>query len=142
MAEPLPYDIQAESGIIATLIYKPEFVLHTEYLKPEYFFIKENQCFYWAIQSLYKEDKVDKIDTFNLTAKINSNKGVKNIIDKLNLNNVQELVDLSKNVARDTVEEYKLLVNRVLALSFKRELYRKLQFFQGKCLDEKDNFSL
>jgi replicative DNA helicase len=142
MTDNLPYDIQAESGIVATLIYIPEFVLHSEYLKPEYFFIKENQCIYWAIQSLYKDDKVDKIDTFNLTTKINSNKGVRNIIEKLNINSIQELIDLSKNVARDTIEEYKLLVNRVVSLSFKRDLYKKLQYFEGKCLDEKeDNLS-
>ena len=137
--ENLPYDIQAESGIIATLIHIPEYVLHSEHLKPEYFYVQENKCFYWAIWSLYTEDKVDKIDSFNLMTKISSNTGVKNIINSLNLGSVQEFIDLSTNVARDTVEEYKLLVGRVVALSFKRDLYKKLQIFSNKALDEKED---
>jgi len=136
----LPYDIQAESGIIATIIYNPEFILHSETLRPEHFYIKENQCYYWAIWSLYLEDKVEKIDTFNLMTKINSNKGVKNVVDVLNLPSIQEFVELSKEVARDTVEEYKLLVKRVTSMSFKRDLYKKLQHFSSKVLDvDEDN---
>ena len=30
-------DIQSESGVIGTLIYHPEFILHTDYLHPGYF---------------------------------------------------------------------------------------------------------
>ena len=48
-------DIQSESGIIGTLIYHPEFILHSEYLQPGYFYGVENGCIYWAIQALYSE---------------------------------------------------------------------------------------
>ena len=37
-------DIQSESGVIGTLIYHPEFVLHTDYLLPGYFYGVENGC--------------------------------------------------------------------------------------------------
>jgi len=69
-------DSQAESGVIATLIYHPEFILHSEYLKPSHFYNKENGCIYWAIDKLYKSG-VNNIDAFNLTTMLNSNEGVK-----------------------------------------------------------------
>ncbi|MFR7443134.1 MAG: hypothetical protein ACLUUO_06085 [Sellimonas intestinalis] len=40
--------------MIATLVHHPEFILHTDYLKPSYFYNVENGCIYWAISELYK----------------------------------------------------------------------------------------
>ena len=34
-------DNQAESGVISTLVYHPEFILHTDYLKPGYCYTKK-----------------------------------------------------------------------------------------------------
>jgi replicative DNA helicase len=138
----LAYDIAAESGVISTLLQHPEFILHSEYLKPGYFYKKENGCIYWAIQELYKAG-IDKIDTFNLTTQINSNKGVKNIIDSLNIPSIQEFIDLSKNIARDTTEEYIKITNIVVTLSYKRDLYKKILNYENMCLDEKqDNLNV
>ena len=53
-------DIQSESGVIGTLIYHPEFILHTDYLLPSYFYGVENGCIYWAIQDLYKNGVITK----------------------------------------------------------------------------------
>lgn len=135
----LPHDIQAEAGVIASIIYNPEFVLHSEILRPEHFYTNENKCYYWAIWSLYIEDKVEKIDAFNLMTKINSDKGVKNTISSLNLPSIQEFIDLSKGVARGTIEEYKLLTKRIISMSFKRDLYKELQHFSSKVLDVRED---
>lgn len=132
----LPFDTACESGIIATLLKSPEFILHSEGLKPGYFYHKENGCIYWAISELFKAG-IDKIDSFNLTTQLNSNKGVKNIIDNLSIPSIQEFIDLSNNIARDTLEEYQLLVDRVISLSYKRDLYKTLVNYQNICLDEK-----
>ena len=59
-------DIGAESGIIGTLIYHPDYVLVTDYLKPKNFYGTENACIYWAIQELYK-DGIANIDAYNLS---------------------------------------------------------------------------
>lgn len=69
--ESLISDNQAEAGVISTLFIHPEFILQTDYLKPEYFYHKDNACIYWAIQQLYQHG-VDKIDAVNLTNMINS----------------------------------------------------------------------
>ena len=68
-------DIQSESGVIGTLIFHPEYILHTDYLLPNYFSGVENGCIYWSIQELYKEG-INTIDAYNISNKIQSHKGV------------------------------------------------------------------
>ena len=118
-------DIQSESGIIGTLIYHPEFILHTEYLQPGYFYSVENGCIYWAIQALYN-DGITNIDAYNISNKIQSHSGVQKTIEKYNLPSVQEFVDLYKETARHTIEEYKMLANNIVTLAFKRDLNKSL----------------
>jgi len=89
------YDISAETGVLCTLIQNPDFILHSETLSPSYFYKKENGAIYWAIQELYKKG-IDKIDEFNITTQINTNKGVKNIIESYSKDFIKELVDNSK----------------------------------------------
>jgi replicative DNA helicase len=51
---------------------------------------------------------------------------------------MQDLIEMYKYIARDTIDEYKMLVNRVLALSFKRDMYNKLKIIENNCLDASD----
>lgn len=133
-------DTMAEAGIIATLIYKPSYIVHSEQLKNTHFYNKESACLYWGIDQLIKQG-VENIDSFNLTTIINSNDGIKNTFDKFGIN-LEEYINLSRSVKRDTIEEYKVLVNRVLALAFKRELHKQLKKFDNNCLDvEQDDIS-
>ena len=125
-------DIQSESGIIGTLIYHPDFILHTEYLQPGYFYSVENGCIYWAIQALYN-DGITNIDAYNISNKLQSHSGVQKTIDKYNLPSVQEFVDLYKETARHTIEEYKMLANNVVTLAFKRDLNKSLNEIIAKC---------
>jgi len=126
-------DTQAEAGIIATLIFNPSYYLHSEQLNQSHFYNKESSCLYWGISQLIKQG-VENIDSFNLTAMINSNDGMKNTFDKFGID-VDNYIHLSKNVSRSSVEEYKILVNRILALAFKRELHKQLKKFDDMCLD-------
>ena len=74
-------DIQSESGIIGTLISHPEFILHSEYLQPGYFYGVENGCIYWAIQALYNEG-ITNIDAYNISNKLQSHNAVQRTIEK------------------------------------------------------------
>ena len=58
-------DIQSESGIIGTLIAHPEYIEHTEFLQPRYFYSPENQLIFWAISDLTK-DGIQTMDAYNL----------------------------------------------------------------------------
>lgn len=134
-------DTQAEAGIIATLIFNPTYYLHGEQLKHTHFYNKESACLYWGISQLIKQG-VENIDSFNLTEIINSNEGMKNTFDKFGID-LDNYISLSKNIVRQSLEEYKILVNRVLALAFKRDLHKQLKKFDTNCLDvEQDDISL
>lgn len=133
-------DNQAEAGVIATLVHHPEFILHTDYLKPSYFYNVENGCIYWAISELYKNG-VDNIDAMNITNMLNSNRAVKKQIESHNLTNMQEFIDMSQYACRDTLDEYKLLVKNVVTMSFKRDLNRVANEIQSMCFDEKADLS-
>lgn len=125
-------DIQSESGIIGTLIYHPEFVLHTDYLQPGYFYGIENGCIYWAIQELYKEG-ISNIDAYNVSNKLQSNRAVTKTVEKYNLPSVQEFIELYKETARHTIEEYKMLADNIITLAFKRDLVKTLNQLSSDC---------
>ncbi len=125
-------DTQAEAAVIATLVYHPDFILHSDYLKAGYFYNVENGCIYWAIQELYKQG-IETIDALNITSMLNSNKGVKKRIEEYNLTNMQEFITMAEYAARHTLEEYKLLVNSVVETSFKRELAKIASEIQADC---------
>ena len=127
-------DTQAEAGVIATLVYHPEFILHTDYLRASYFYNVENGCIYWAIQELYKNG-VETIDAINITNMLNSNKAVKKKIEQYNLTNMQDFINMSQYACRHTLEEYKLLVNNVVTMSFKRDLNKVLMEVQSACFN-------
>lgn len=127
-------DNQAEAGVIATLVYHPEFILHTDYLKPSYFYNVENGCIYWAIQELYKNG-VETIDAINITNMLNSNRAVKKKIEQYNLTDMQDFINMSQYACRHTLEEYKLLVNNVVTMSFKRDLNKAVIEIQSACFN-------
>lgn len=125
-------DIQSESGVIGTLICHPDYVLHTDYLLPSYFFGTENACIYWAIQNLYK-DGITNIDAYNVSNKLQSNPGVAKTIEKYNLPSVQEFMELYRETARHSLEEYKMLADNIVTLAFKRDLVKTLNKISNDC---------
>lgn len=127
-------DNQAEAGVIATLVYHPDFILHTDYLKPSYFYNVENGCIYWAIQELYKNG-IETIDALNITNMLNSNNAVKKKIAQYNLTDMQEFINMSQYACRHTLKEYGLLVNNVVTMSFKRDLNKVLLEIQTMCFN-------
>ncbi|EXM38576.1 hypothetical protein RASY3_14815 [Ruminococcus albus SY3] len=114
------------------MVHHPDFILQSEHLKPNHFYNKENGCIYWAIQRLF-ESGIDKIDAFNIDSMLNTNEAVKKKIEKFNVKDMQEFLDLSASVARGTIEEYNMLVETVLSYAFKRDLRNKLTGLVNEC---------
>lgn len=128
-------DNKAEAGIISTLVYHPEFILNSNYLKDKYFYSSDNAIIYWAIKELYNK-KITNITAMNIEQMIDSNPAKKNELEKYNMPSMQEYIDLCVNAKRDSVEEYKMLVNQVVELSFKRDFYKKTLEWQKLCFNE------
>lgn len=128
-------DIQAEAAVIATILQHPEYVLQIEYLKPGYFYDIVNGCFYWAIEELYKNG-VDTIDALNISNMLNSNNAVKKQMKEHNLSDIREFVEMSQFAARHSIEEYRLLVENVVTMAFKRDLHRYAVNLQEACFNQ------
>ncbi|WP_143322658.1 DnaB-like helicase C-terminal domain-containing protein [Clostridium sp. HBUAS56010] len=128
-------DYKAEAGVISTLVYHPEFILHSNYLHEKYFYNVDNACIYWAIKELFAQ-KITNITALNIEQMLDSNKAVKKKVQEYNLPSIQEYIDLCFNTKRDSVEEYLLLVNRVVELAFKRSFYKKASDWQRMCSNE------
>jgi replicative DNA helicase len=128
-------DNKSEAGVISTLVYHPEFILHSNYLHEKYFYNTDNACIYWAIKELYNK-KITNITALNIEQMLDSNKAVKKKIQEYNMPSIQEYIDLCYNSKRDTVEEYLLLVNRVVELAFKRDFYKQTLKWQKTCFDQ------
>lgn len=126
-------NMQAESGLISTLIVHPEFVVINEKLKPEYFAIPANKVLFKIIKELY-DSGVTNIDEFNLASKIENSSD--DTIATQNIN-ISELVADSPYVARNTSNEYKELSKDIIKCAFKRKLLKQLQIFESQCQNEK-----
>lgn len=114
-------DDAAEGGVLASLIYHPEYLLSDNNLQPRFFYRQENQVLYWAINTLV-ERGVTKIDALNLRNVLYSNAACQKVIERYGITNLQEYITMAQIAARGSYEEYKLLANTVISLAFRREL--------------------
>lgn len=128
------YDKNAESVVLATLVHHPDYIASSERLLPEYFHDIFNQAVYWGIKQLSIE-KIYNIDFPSLDAKIKEHK----IYGASPLDKVmcEEFIELAPSLTKDSLEEYKLFVNRVVNSAYKRATYDKIEKIQRLCL--KDN---
>ena len=114
-------DNSAEGGVIASLIYHPEYLLSDNNLQPRFFYNQENMLLFWAINELVTKG-VTKIDNLNLKNVLYSNPKCQKIADEAGLTNLQNYIDMARAAARGTFEEYKLLADTVISLAFRRDL--------------------
>lgn len=137
----LPRDDISETGVIGSILMHPEYILKVSYLQPRMFYNRELGCIYYIILSLF-EKGILEIDNFLIVSEIEGNKSSKDIFDDLdNITNIVDYLDSLKLIARNTVEEYELLANKVATASFKRESYIKLHTLQKDILESKDDIN-
>ena len=126
--------IESESGIIASLIHNPELSFYSEYLLPNHFTNKENRCVYTAICELAKKG-ITTIDPYNIVEVLNSSEATRKYADDISVEKLQELMDMSDVLARNSVEEYRMLVKNVMDAAFRRDTFQKLKECQALCYD-------
>lgn len=128
----------SESAIIATLIHHPEFFYNAENLLPLHFSKRDNQFLYTAITSLIKRD-VPNIDALNILESLASEPATCAFSREITVDRVQELIDMSDNIARHDIKEYILHVNAVIDAAFRRDMYQKLEECKRMCLDMRES---
>ena len=131
-------NIEAEAGVIASIIQKPEMVFFSENLTPNMFSDENNAFLYWAIRELARKGAT-KIDSLNITNALNSRAATRERTSVLTIPALNELIDLSKLIARDTAEDYLVLVNGVMDAAFRRETYNRLVSCERLCFNSSEH---
>ena len=129
-----PHDTNAEAGVICTLIRHPEFELKSEHLQPSFFYYPENGEIYRAIKRLVNQG-VTNIDELTLTTQLSMISDTDKLFYGETKEKIRELIDGASYVARSSEEEYKVLVDTVIGLGFKRHAVAKLQDIIGDCME-------
>lgn len=128
-------DISSEAGVVASAVLKPELVFYSEQLNPHHFTNEANGYMYYAVSELAKKD-ITKIDAYNITNILNARENTKAKADTiLSVPTINDFILNAPNIARTTVEEYKLVVDRVLNAAFRRDTFNKLVECQHMCFN-------
>lgn len=131
--------INAEAGVIATLLLKPEYIWYSEQLNPHHFYSEEHAAYYYAIKELVENKGVMTIDAYNLTNILKSRRMTSHYADILSIKSINETIDIAPTIARLTPDDYRLSVEQVIDTSFRRDAFRKLRECEELCAKQDDN---
>ena len=96
--------IDSEAGIIASLIHRPELIFYSEHLLPNHFTKQDNSYVYTAISNLVKKG-IMTVDPYNILESLESSESTRGYTNELTIEKLNELMDMSDVLARDSVEE-------------------------------------
>lgn len=131
-------NIEAEAGVIASVLLKPELIFYSEQLKPNHFTDPQNAYVYWAVSELVKKG-VDQVDSYNIRNMISLKRGTEHAADIVTIQSLNELIDVAKNIARGSPEDYRTVVEAVLDAAFRRETYNRLVSCERLCFNANDH---
>lgn len=129
--------LESEAGVIASLIHKPELSFYSETLLPNHFVDKNNRLVYTAICELARRD-IKTVDPYNIIEILNSSPATQRYAEELSIDKLQEMVEMSDVLTRESVEEYKVLANNVLDAAFRRDTFVTLRECQALCFDRNE----
>ena len=128
----------AESGIIATLLYHPEFLYNADDLNPQDFADSANASIFWAEKELIHRG-VTSIDDYQLYSMLTSAEAAEQHVVRIELNQIQDITNLSACICRETTQAYMELVKEVQDYRSRRELYTGAQRLKSACVDKRMN---
>ena len=127
--------IESEAGILATLVFHPEFSLCSENLLPNHFFNKENRYIYAAICNLAQRG-IERVDAYSILESLRSKEGTAQFANELTIDQLHDFIENSENPARHTLEDYKLCVDNVMDAAFRRDTLQILKKCEAMCFNE------
>ena len=116
---------------------RPELTFYSEQLKPNHFSDSQNAYIYYAVCELAKRG-IEKVDAYNITNILNMKEATKKQTEVITIQALNDLIEIAKVIARESVEEYKLLVSNVLDAAFRRDTYNKLVECERLCFNSSE----
>lgn len=131
--------MSSEAGVVASLVFHPDYVYLAEQLNPQHFTNQQNSYLFYAIKKL-EERNVKSIDAYNILNILRASPKLKNKVDNvLSERGVEEFISNAAPIARNTPEDYKLAAESVLNMAFRRATYQKLSECQSICQTMTEN---
>lgn len=131
-------NVESEAGIIASIVMKPEFTFYSEQLKPNHFSDSQNAYIYYAVCELAKRG-IEKVDAYNITNILNMKESTKKQTETITIQALNDMIEIAKVIARESVEEYKLLVSNIMDAAFRRDTYNKLVECERLCFNSSED---
>lgn len=131
-------NVESEAGIIASIVMKPEFTFYSEQLKPNHFSDSQNAYIYYAVCELAKRG-IEKVDAYNITNILNMKESTKKQTETITIQALNDMIEIAKVIARESIEEYKLLVSNVMDAAFRRDTYNKLVECERLCFNSSED---
>lgn len=133
-------DVRAEGAILGTLLGDLSSIVHCDLLKVEHFSDPINQCIYQAIQDIYGQN-VSSVNDMTLYTQLASDKTAQTVFGKarMNLDFVKQYREKYMLVGLNDVSQLQFQINRVMSLSFKRDLFLTLHKYEEVALDPTKN---
>lgn len=134
-------NIEAEAGVIASVVLKPELIFYSEQLKPNHFTNEQNAYIYYAVRELARQG-VENVDAYNIINILNMRKATSRVSADVNsiitIQSLQELFDNAALIARTTPEDYSIIVDAVVDAAFRRDTYNKLVECENVCFSSSE----
>lgn len=116
------------------MIHHPDYYFRSENLLPKHFTNDANRYCYEAISELARRN-AQTIDPYNIRQVLCASEKTKPYLDTLTIEKLNEFMDVSDDIARNTYEEYEILVGNVLDCAFRRDACNCLDKCIKKCKD-------
>lgn len=126
-------NLEAEAGVIATLIHHPDYFHFAEDLTSNMFTDMGNAMLFFAIKKIVEAGGTT-IDALSITNALNLTKASKEFAEStMTVDVINDIIETGRLIARDTVQDYMVLVSGVKDSAFRREMYDKLAACQRMC---------
>lgn len=129
-------DVSSEAGVVASLIFHPDYIYIAEQLTAQHFTDQANSYMFYAIKKL-AERNIKTIDAYIIVQTLQSDQKMKSkVANVLTERTVSEFIDMAPTIARNTPEDYKHVAEAVLDKAFRRATYQRLLECQNICRSE------
>ena len=127
--------VDSEAGVLASLIYHPEYYFYSEDLLPEHFYNQENRAIYTALRRMAQQGET-RIDAYGIMQSLQSEEDGEESGDDITIDQLNDFLDNSDAIARHTLEGYQLCVKNVMNAAFRRDTLQALRRCEAMCSNE------
>ena len=131
----------AESGVIATLLFHPDYLYNADDLSPQDFADSANASLFWAEKELIHRG-ITQIDDYQLYSMLTSAEANEQRVMRIELKTIQDLTSISSCICRESPQAYMELVKELQDYRSRRELYTGAQRLKSACVDKKMTSSM